>query len=133
LGRTLQVLVADDDPGVLLLLRALEELEDVEVTTANDGLDALEKARAGRFDVFVFDIMMPGLDGVELAREVRADADLKPVPIIFVTARSDDETKAAARSAGGDLFLTKPISMNDLSRAITDLAAGRKKRRRRRT
>lgn len=133
MGRTLQVLVADDDPSVLLLLRALEELEDVAVTTADDGLDALRKARAGHFDVFVFDIMMPGMDGVELAREVRADAALKPVPIIFVTARSDDETKTAARSAGGDLFLTKPVSMNELSRAIMDLTAGKKKRRRRRS
>lgn len=132
MGQTLQVLVADDDPSILLLLRALEELEDVEVTTAVDGVDAFDKAKANSFDVFVFDVMMPAMDGLELVRMVRGEEQLKATPIIVVTARDDDDTRNQAKSAGADMFLTKPVSMNELSRAITDLGKGKKRRLRRR-
>lgn len=133
MGQTLQVLVADDDPSILLLLRALEELEDVVVTTAVDGIDALAKARAGAYDVFVFDVMMPAMNGLELVRSVREDEAIKATPIIMVTARDDDDTRSNAKGAGADLLLVKPVSMNELGRAITDLGKGKKRRRLRRS
>ena len=105
------VLIADDDPASRIMLRGLVELEGCNVVEAEDGTGAVAAFRAHEPDIVLLDILMPGMDGPEVARRIRTEASADAmVPIVFVTAVSDDETLAGCLAAGGDDFLVKPYS-----------------------
>lgn len=106
-----KVLVADDD---LTLRETLEHnltRQGYEVRTAADGQTALDLARRERPDLVVLDLMLPGLDGVEVCRVLRQESS---VPIIILTARSDEEDKVVGLEVGADDYITKPFSMREL-------------------
>jgi CheY-like chemotaxis protein len=84
------VLVADDEPSVRLLLRVNLSMSGFEVVEAADGEEALARARDGRFDLFVLDVMMPGLSGLEVAARLRSEAETSGVPFVFISARADE-------------------------------------------
>jgi len=110
-------LVVDDQPGNLISLKALigENFPDAPVILAQNGMQALEQARARVPDVVLLDIMMPDMDGFEVCRRIKADPVLKDVPVMFVTAlKSDRDTRQKALLSGGDTFLNKPIDEIEL-------------------
>ena len=110
-----QVLLVEDDPGVAeLLALALTALGHV-VTTAGDGLAGLAAAAANPFDVMLLDVMMPGIDGFETARRLRASSLL---PIIMLTARSDPFDIVAGLECGADDYVTKPAEPRVLDARI---------------
>lgn len=110
-----QVLLVEDDAGVAeLLALALTSLGHV-VTTAEDGLAALTAAAGNRFDVMLLDVMMPGIDGFETARRLRASSLL---PIIMLTARSDPIDIVAGLECGADDYVTKPAEPRVLDARI---------------
>ncbi|MBX3273511.1 MAG: response regulator [Sandaracinaceae bacterium] len=108
-----RILVAEDDPD---LLRMLEHVMRAigDVVTAIDGLDALEKARASRPDVIVTDVMMPRMDGVTLAKQLKETPALANVPVVMLTARTGPRDVIAGINAGARFYVTKPFKTEEL-------------------
>lgn len=107
------VLVVDDDPVIVNLLQVNFEIEGYDVLAATGGEAALAKARAGSPDVIVLDVMMPGIDGLEVARRLRADDQTRAIPIILLSAKA----QAADIQAGlavADYYITKPFEPLEL-------------------
>lgn len=120
-----RILVVDDDPVILEVLRIVLNLEELEVTSATDGATALELLAEDPLpDVVVCDVMMPGTDGLEVCRRVKADERTAAIPVILLTARDREEDRAAGLSAGCDAYLTKPFSPLELMDQIAALSVG---------
>ncbi len=117
-----RVLVADDDPGVRKLLGLSLELEGHDVVCVADGDDALAEATAGGWDVIVLDVMMPGHDGFEVCRALKADATLGAIPVVLLTAKAQDSDREEGLSAGADRYVTKPFEPADLADVVAELA-----------
>jgi DNA-binding response OmpR family regulator len=105
------VLVVDDAPDILRLTRDYLEHAGFEVLTATDGPVALRLAHSRRPDLVVLDLGLPGLDGLDVARELRRDSS---VPIIMLTARADESDKLVGLELGADDYVTKPFSPKEL-------------------
>ena len=110
-------MVVDDDEMIRRLLRTVLEVDELEVVEAKDGAQALELARSAEPAVVVLDVMMPGIDGVEVCRRL----DHAAVKVIVLTARDDARIERACREAGADAFLTKPFSSAKLLDMVADL------------
>ena len=104
------VLVVDDDDMIRRLLRTVLEADEIEVVEATDGDAALAALADLQPTVIVLDVMMPGLDGVEVCRRI----DHRTAKVVMLTARDDPELERAATQAGADAFLTKPFSSIEL-------------------
>jgi adenylate cyclase len=115
------ILVVDDQPQNLRLLDAILTPRGFDVRTAASGEDALKTIDAGDVDLVLLDIVMPGMDGYEVCRRVRGQADTAYLPVVMLTA-SGDEQKVKALEAGADDFLTKPIDQNELLARVASLA-----------
>jgi signal transduction histidine kinase len=113
-------LVADDEPDMRRFLKT-ELDEDYNVLEAADGLQALEKAEQFLPDIILLDMMMPGMDGLEVCQELRRREATVKIPIILLTARADEETKFNALQMGANDFLTKPFSSIELQARIKNL------------
>jgi DNA-binding response OmpR family regulator len=105
------VLVVDDEPSILDIITAYLKREGFAVVTAADGLAALASAQRVRPDLVILDLMLPGLDGIEVCRRLRAESD---VPIIMLTARADETDKLVGLGIGADDYVTKPFSAREL-------------------
>jgi len=117
----LDVLLAEDNATIQFALRRMLENMGAQVTTANDGREALEHARAQSFDVILMDVMMPELDGLGATRAIRAmDGPHQKTPIIALTASAFAEDREAAFAAGMNAFATKPITARGLLTSIED-------------
>jgi DNA-binding response OmpR family regulator len=109
------VLVVDDDAGIRQLVRLYLERERHRVSEASDGVTALELAATARFDLVVLDVMLPGLDGLEVCRRLRESSD---IPILLLTARSGDTDKVIGLDLGADDYIVKPFSPRELMARI---------------
>ena len=110
-----KVLVVDDEPPIVRAVQAYLEKEGFQVYTATDGLGALKAARAFRPDVIVLDIMLPGMDGLEVLTTLRRESD---VYIILLTARVDETDRVVGLTLGADDYVTKPFSPRELAARI---------------
>jgi two-component system, OmpR family, alkaline phosphatase synthesis response regulator PhoP len=108
------VLVVEDDPGILRQIAFNLESHGYAVETATTGLQALRQLMHQRADLLITDVMMPEMDGNELVSSVRADPDLADMPVIMLTARSQDEDMMQGYQNGTDLYLTKPFNPAEL-------------------
>ena len=107
------ILVAEDDPDVLKMLEhVMRALGDVE--TAKDGAEALAKMRAARPDVLVTDVMMPKMDGLALAKQMKSDQKLATVPVVMLTAKTGPRDVIAGINAGARYYVTKPFKTDEL-------------------
>jgi DNA-binding response OmpR family regulator len=106
-----KVLVVEDEPVLLETLEYNLTRQGHAVFTASDGLQALQVARAQRPDVIVLDIMLPGIDGIEVCRILRREMN---VPILMLTARAEEVDKIVGLEVGADDYMTKPFSMREL-------------------
>jgi adenylate cyclase len=104
-----RILVVDDNPANLEILETRLARHGYEVITAKDGDDALVAARAHTPDLILLDVMMPGKDGIQVCRELKADQRLPFMPVILVTAKADPDDIVAGLDAGGDEYITKPV------------------------
>jgi DNA-binding response OmpR family regulator len=109
------VLVVDDEPRILRFVRAELESAGFGVLTASDGDSALEIVEASNPDLVVLDVIMPGMDGFEVLRRLRAR---RAVPVVLLTARGNDADKVRGLDLGADDYLTKPFSPDELSARI---------------
>ena len=106
---TPRLLVVDDNPANLEIIEARLARQGYEIVTATDGEEALRAARALTPDLILLDVMMPGKDGIQVCRELKANPDLPFMPIILVTAKADPTDIVAGLDAGGDEYITKPV------------------------
>jgi len=113
-----KVLVVEDEPTLVETLAYNLAHQDYEVLTAMDGQRALEVARKERPDLIVLDLMLPGLDGVEVCRILRQEMS---VPILMLTARDEEVDKVVGLEVGADDYMTKPFSMRELMARIKAL------------
>jgi DNA-binding response OmpR family regulator len=109
--RPTRVLVVDDEPPIVELVRGYLEREGYEVLSAPDGPRALELARAASPDVLVLDVLLPGLDGIEVCRQLRAFSDAY---VLMLTARGEEIDRVVGLSVGADDYLGKPFSPREL-------------------
>lgn len=114
----MKILVVDDEQLLVKGIRYNLENEGYEVETAYDGAAAVELARTGRFDLIVLDLMMPVLSGTEACMKIREFSD---VPVIMLTARSEDEDKLMGFACGADDYVTKPFNIRELIARIRAL------------
>lgn len=112
------VLAIDDDPPSLANLKLLLELESFNVCCATDGARGLVAIRAERPDIVVCDVLMPGINGLDLLAEVRRDPVIAATPFIFLSALSDYEHLRQGMNRGADDYLVKPFAASDLLAAI---------------
>ena len=110
-----RVLVVDDDVKTVELVKLYLNRDGYRVLTAYDGLEALRLAQEAHPDLIVLDLMLPGMDGLEICRTIREESD---VPIIMLTARTTDEDKLTGLSLGADDYVTKPFSPRELAARI---------------
>ena len=113
-GPTIRALVVDDDLMIATLLRVVLQRRGYTVHHCEDGASALERVRAGGVDLVLTDRNMPGMDGLALCRAIRALAGTARVYCIMLTASADQAMRVAAREAGVDDFLAKPLSLAEL-------------------
>jgi DNA-binding response OmpR family regulator len=115
------VLVADDDEDILQLVRRVLERAGFEVMVARDGVQALELAQTRTPDAAVLDVTMPGLDGLEVVRQLRANPATVTVKVLILTARAQQADIDRATAAGADDYLAKPFRPDDLRSRIEAL------------
>jgi two-component system alkaline phosphatase synthesis response regulator PhoP len=123
-GRMLNVLIADDEDSVVDLVRVTLEDERVRVIMAHDGLAALALADEIVPDLILLDISMPGYDGLEVCRRLRADARFARTPIIMLTGASKPDDVRRGVEAGATEYLTKPFSPVRLLTLVDTLSPG---------
>lgn len=125
-----RVLVVDDDPVIRGLLEVNLQLEGYEVGLAVDGSDALAQVAAKHPDLVLLDIMMPGIDGWEVAQRLKGDSDTAHIPVAFLTARAMGADVKRGTDLGADAYVTKPFDPEELlelvDRLVTSGAAGAK-------
>jgi len=108
------ILVVDDETDLLDLIEYNLKKEGFNVLKAENGEEGIAVAKEHKPDLVLLDIMMPKMDGMQAVEEMRKDDQLKKMPIIFLTARSDEKTEVEGLNKGGDDYITKPISTTKL-------------------
>ena len=108
------VLVIDDEKDLLELVRYNLEKEHLDVITASDGQSGLEIGLKHKPDLVLLDLMMPGMNGMEVCKQLRADARTSRVPIIMLTAKAAETDKIVGLEMGADDYITKPFSVREL-------------------
>jgi two-component system alkaline phosphatase synthesis response regulator PhoP len=110
-----RVLVVDDDAKTVELVKLYLKRDGYRVLTAYDGIEALRLAREGHPDLIVLDLMLPGIDGLEICRTLRTESD---VPVIMLTAKTTDQDKLVGLDLGADDYVTKPFSPRELAARV---------------
>lgn len=106
-----RVLVVEDEPGLAESVRYALDVEGFDVLVAHSGVGGLESARVNRPDLVLLDLMLPGMSGLDVCRQIRLSSD---VPIIMLTAKDAESDKVAGLELGADDYMTKPFSMREL-------------------
>ncbi len=109
-----RILIVDDDPQILRLVESYLSQVGYGTLTAADGEAAMHALRRERPDLVVLDLMLPGRDGLDILRWLRADATLSATPVLLLTARVDDEDKIVGLELGADDYLTKPFNPREV-------------------
>lgn len=113
-----RILVVDDDPNSREIVQTFLEAQGYEVLTATDGEDALAKLHDGNPGLVLLDVMMPGMDGWEVARTIKDHAQYADVRVVMMTARSDFADKQKGLQSGADDYLVKPIQLENLGQTV---------------
>jgi two-component system alkaline phosphatase synthesis response regulator PhoP len=108
---TTKILIVDDEQSILDIVKAYLEKEGYEVTTAMDGPSGLKAAKVQKPDLLILDVMLPGMDGVEVLTQLRRESNIY---VIMLTAKSEETDKIVGLSVGADDYLTKPFSPREL-------------------
>jgi DNA-binding response OmpR family regulator len=117
----MRTLIIDDEAPIRLLCKVNLEAEGIEVLEAGDGVAGLEVARAEKPDAILLDVMMPGLDGWNVAEQLLTDESTSAIPIIFLTARADLRDRVRGMDAGGLDYITKPFNPLELATVVREV------------
>lgn len=113
-----RVLVVDDDPRLLHIVAMYLGIEGYDVAIAADGEQGLAEVARQRPDLIILDIMMPGMDGIEACRQIRANPQTSDLPVLMFSALSGDEDVERARLAGANHLITKPFNLVGLGSVV---------------
>ncbi|KAA3611663.1 MAG: DNA-binding response regulator [Planctomycetota bacterium] len=116
-----KILIVEDDPDLLEMLRLTFHAQGYQVILAADGEDGLKLARRHGPDIMILDLMLPGIDGLEVCRQIRADPGLRSVPILMLTARSEETDVVLGLGMGADDYVTKPARPRELVARVHSL------------
>ncbi len=116
-----RLLIVDDEPNLLRAVEAVLRGEGFEITTARSGREALVAVAGSLPDLIVSDVRMPGMDGFQLARKLRASTHSALVPIVFLTAKDETEDRIEGFESGVDVYLTKPFEPDELVAVIKNI------------
>jgi DNA-binding response OmpR family regulator len=116
-----KVLVVDDEAPIRLLCRVNLEAEGMEVIEAPDGESGLAAARAAKPDVILLDVMMPGMDGWQVAEQLVEGEETNQIPLVFLTARAELRDRARGLELGGIDYITKPFNPVELASVVENL------------
>ncbi len=106
-----KILIIEDEEAIAELEKDYLELSDFEVDIETDGAQGLERALSGNYDLYILDLMLPGISGFDICRQIRENKD---VPVLMVSARKDDIDKIRGLGLGADDYITKPFSPSEL-------------------
>lgn len=120
-----KILVCDDEPYILMALTDAVEMEGYDCVTATNGKEALQRAREERPDLIMLDIMMPYMDGFEVCRELKADAATRDIPVIMLTAKSQQVDIQKGKESGADDYITKPFRPSTLRKKFNEVLDAR--------
>ncbi len=118
-----KVLIVDDEPNIVIALEFLLQREGYQVEKAYNGLHALELAAEFTPDIVVLDVMMPGMDGFEVARRMRQIDQLEMTKIVFLTAKGTQRDKETGYASGGEYYLIKPFDNEVFVHTINEIMA----------
>ncbi len=113
-----KILIADDEIATLLPLKRSLESEDYIVIEACDGYEAIKKSKSEMPELIILDLMMPGMDGIEVCNQLKKDSLTEKIPIIMLTARDEVRDKVEGLETGADDYVTKPFNLNELKARI---------------
>lgn len=117
-----KVLVVEDSPTMRqLIVFALKRIRGIQAVEANDGVDALKKLNAEKFDLIITDINMPIMDGLKLVSMVRNDPNYKETPIVIITTEGANEDRERALALGANEYITKPIQTMQILETVKKL------------
>lgn len=122
------LLIVDDNPHAALLVEYAVQKEGFDAVKAMNGLEALEKVKAQRFDLVILDVLLPGMDGFEVCHRLRSAPETASIPIVMVSAKARDEDRATALRIGADAYLAKPLAMSQLMSTIETLLDDERKK-----
>lgn len=120
---TVTVLIAEDEQNIAESLRFILERAGCAVRHASDGEEALSQTRASKPDVLVLDVMLPSLNGFDVLKTIRADAALKDIAVLVLTAKGQSQDRQTADALGADAFMTKPFDNSDIVNEVLRLGA----------
>ncbi|HJX33727.1 MAG TPA: response regulator [Desulfatiglandales bacterium] len=114
------ILIIDDDEMVCMALTELLKPEGYEIDTVWNAKEALERIDKKRYNLLILDIIMPGMNGLELCKKIKAREDYNEIPVVFLTAKNREEDRMLGIEAGAKLFLSKPISPDKLLKIVSE-------------
>ncbi len=117
-----RVLIVEDERHIIESLSFVLEREGFEVTAVEDGEEAIQRLRAARPDILILDLMLPKVGGLEVLKLVRADAALRTLPVVVLTAKGRQQDRRMAEEIGVDAFMTKPFANSDVVDAVRRVA-----------
>jgi two-component system response regulator MtrA len=109
-----RVLVVEDDPAVGHMIDQILTLEGFRTTLVGDGRRALDALMTNTFDIVVLDVMLPGMDGIEIMKAIRDEPTTAMVPVVILSAKTDEATTWAGWKAGCNYYMTKPFDPDEL-------------------
>ncbi|MEN0050088.1 MAG: response regulator [Bacteroidota bacterium] len=119
--KTKRILLVDDEPNILIPIEFLMKQEGYIVEKAHDGHSALQQMKINSPDVVILDVMMPGMNGFEVAKAIRDNQQYSDTQIIFLTAKGTSQDKTKGYSSGGEIYITKPFDNDDLVSKVNEL------------
>jgi len=114
----MRIAVVEDDPDIAPMLDKLLKLEGFQVTVVRDGREAVQTLSTGSFQAAVIDVMLPGMDGISILRAIREGSRAPDLPVVMLTARTDDQTTWEGWKAGANYFMPKPFDPEVLVRVL---------------
>ena len=120
-----RILIIEDDPSFLRAVSHIVEKEGYEVITASNGMTGLRMAKEENPDLLILDVMLPGIDGFEIASRLRSEPQTAELPIIMLSAKGQDADKTTGMNVGVNEYLTKPVDRTVLLEKITSLLAAK--------
>jgi len=118
-----KILIADDDPNATRFAQFVLEQKGYQVVTASNGLEGLNKVAEEKPDLVILDIMLPGMDGFQICRRLRAAESTARLPILMLSGKARESDRESGLKVGADEYLTKPASPADLTNAVQKLLA----------
>lgn len=118
------ILVADDEEDIKVILKVYLESTGFEVVTAYDGLDATAVAREKKPDLILMDIMMPVIDGIEVTKQLKADAATRDIPVVMLSAAAQSGMIEKAMEAGAADYISKPFEPDKVKEVIEEILRG---------